>query len=219
MTHQPHKVYRHSISLPNGDLSDIQESCSSNSGEDSRRPSGLCADVTDDIEKEAFEDIELVNQSTSAQSVKSYRRNAVIQEPLTINKGITSTGEAYLFHGTKLRNIISIIENGFIIDPKSEGLFGTGLYLAESSQKADQYADEVDDRRTTFLPMFVVRTSLGKVAVYDKERLNQSRTSVEQNGDSEDDTIVAGENKRFREFIKKDSTQCYPEFLIFYDRI
>ena len=135
VTSQPHKVYRHSISLPNGDLSDIQESCSSNSGEDSRRPSGLCADVTDDIEKEAFEDIELVNQSTSAQSVKSYRRNAVIQEPLTINKGITSTGEAYLFHGTKLRNIISIIENGFIIDPKSEGLFGTGLYLAESSQR------------------------------------------------------------------------------------
>ena len=47
--------------------------------------------------------------------------------------------EVYLFHGTKLDNIPSILEKGFDLNKARGGLYGKGMYLAESSEKADQY--------------------------------------------------------------------------------
>lgn len=63
-------------------------------------------------------------------------------------KGIYITGhklnkdinEVYLFHGSRAENINSIATEGFRLDKAQRGLYGTGVYLAESSQKADQYA-------------------------------------------------------------------------------
>ena len=86
--------------------------------------------------------------------------------------------------------------------------------------------------------MFVVRTSLGKVGVYkNKLKTKPSRgditntastssnivgpdtdQSVNAHAPDTNHTIMAGENKRFREFVKREAAQCYPEFLIIYDR-
>ena len=59
-------------------------------------------------------------------------------EPLLMN--ILQPGESYLFHGTKLENIPHIVTGGFDLGRAMRGLYGRALYLAESSEKADQYA-------------------------------------------------------------------------------
>ena len=48
--------------------------------------------------------------------------------------------EVHLFHGTKFANILGIAERGFDLGKANKGLYGTALYMAESSEKADQYA-------------------------------------------------------------------------------
>ena len=45
--------------------------------------------------------------------------------------------EFFLFHGTKGESIKPIACNGFYCS--SSGLFGPGVYFAESSTKSDQY--------------------------------------------------------------------------------
>lgn len=47
--------------------------------------------------------------------------------------------EVYLFHGTKEENIYSILTDGLDKRLSSNAMFGSGIYFAESSTKADQY--------------------------------------------------------------------------------
>jgi hypothetical protein len=52
--------------------------------------------------------------------------------------------EHYVFHGTKQENIEIILATG--LDSRMAGtnaMFGQGVYAAESSTKADQYAGKV----------------------------------------------------------------------------
>jgi hypothetical protein len=48
--------------------------------------------------------------------------------------------EYFLFHGTKKELVENIVVQGAETRFSSTGLFGSGLYLSESSTKADQYA-------------------------------------------------------------------------------
>lgn len=48
--------------------------------------------------------------------------------------------EVFLFHGTLKENIDSILQNGFDLSMARGGLYGSGIYLSDSAQKADQYA-------------------------------------------------------------------------------
>ncbi len=48
--------------------------------------------------------------------------------------------EVFLFHGTPKDNVDGIVKNGFNIAKANEGLYGKAVYLAESAEKADQYA-------------------------------------------------------------------------------
>ena len=79
--------------------------------------------------------------------------------------------------------------------------------MSEHAQKADQYTDS-RKRRSTDLYMFIVRVALGKTELYESKIAGQNY-----------DTIVGGTTKLFREFVKTDTTQIYPEFLIHYDRL
>jgi Poly(ADP-ribose) polymerase catalytic domain len=53
-----------------------------------------------------------------------------------------SVNEYYLFHGTTEAIVEAIEKQGFEDRLSSPGLFGRGMYFAESSTKADQYAGE-----------------------------------------------------------------------------
>ena len=58
--------------------------------------------------------------------------------------------EMYLFHGTRLENIKGIIDNGFNLGRARMGLYGKAIYLAESSEKADQYSGMLSIQRNTY---------------------------------------------------------------------
>ena len=147
------------------------------------------------------------------------RKTSILQ----LKRGITDDGEAYLFHGTLLENAVSIVDNGFDVGKSEGGLYGKGIYLAESSQKADQYTDDLNDRRPDFLTMFLVRTSLGRVERYrpkgNPPELRRDKTSLMIENFRGVNTLVGGSNKRFREFIKNTADDCYPQFLIVYNRV
>lgn len=51
----------------------------------------------------------------------------------------TRVFETFLFHGTKTSNVDGLHRNGFDMSKASGGLYGKWIYLADSSQKADQY--------------------------------------------------------------------------------
>merc|ERR1712159_349010 len=57
----------------------------------------------------------------------------------------TDANEFLLFHGTKPSSAASICDDGFHVNlagSKSGTLYGPGIYLAERSSKADEYAED-----------------------------------------------------------------------------
>jgi hypothetical protein len=65
-------------------------------------------------------------------------------------------GEKLLFHGTSAAVSEIIVASGFDDRVSRTGMFGSGLYAAELSSKADEYADDGE-----LCKMFVVRAVLG----------------------------------------------------------
>lgn len=58
-----------------------------------------------------------------------------------LNKSlIGEINEYYLFHGTKQSGLQAIENNGLDSRLSNSAMFGQGVYFAESSTKADQYA-------------------------------------------------------------------------------
>ena len=188
------------------------------------------------LKKKLCVELQMAPISTEARDVMLERQCAVCMKqpndaitkiPCSRSRGIPSDArltahynsklekdDTYLFHGTPYENVFSIAENGFQINTYGKkGLYGTGLYLAESSEKSDPYAGYVDARRTTSLTMIVVRTQLGRVqAVTCDCRYHNLEASHEC------DSYVAGFYREFREFVLHDAVQAYPEFVVVYDR-
>ena len=60
-----------------------------------------------------------------------------------LNKSlVTEINEYFLFHGTKQTGLKSIEDHGLDSRLSSNAMFGSGVYFAESSTKADQYAGD-----------------------------------------------------------------------------
>ena len=117
-------------------------------------------------------------------------------------------GERYLFHGTDRLAIQNIAQHGFDIKYSQGGLFGhPGIYFSEYPQKADQYADK-SERRTTDLYMIIARVALGKTELYENKKNDETY-----------DTVVGGtRGNLFREFVKAETDQVYPMFIVNYNR-
>jgi hypothetical protein len=160
---------------------------------------------------------------------------------LESNNIISEINEYYLLHGTRKNLVDNIVCDG--LDSRLAGdstgtLFGRGIYMAESSTKADQYADERTNRVGAGQPlnMIVVRVLLGNTFVCDKPQqfrrppctfagCLQDNCSDKAHGGLFFDSVlgthrVEPSHQRliFREFLVYDKTQCYPEFLIEYIR-
>ena len=79
--------------------------------------------------------VEHVEQSPHEDRIQTLTREASIRTVFNLQPN-----EVFLFHGTKLANIPDILHKGFKLIKARKGLYGKGIYLAESSEKADQYA-------------------------------------------------------------------------------
>merc|ERR1712110_424229 len=105
-------------------------------------------------------------------------------------------------------------------------LYGPGIYAAECSSKADEYATEVQDYDRLGLPadfqgklhaMLVCRATLGKIH-YDDARQPSVTTSTKVPHHS-----ILGDRWRavgtYRECILSDNNQIYPNFIVYYERL
>ena len=151
--------------------------------------------ATDSVKPAIHDELEATNEWDDAETSRALDRLHLLE------------GEAFLFHGTDRIAINSIVQKGFNLHYCKGGMFGhPGIYLSEHAQKADQYTDK-NERRSTDLYMLVVRVALGRTEMYEKKKSGEDY-----------DTIVGGTNNLFREFVKTDTAQLYPEFVVHYDR-
>lgn len=137
--------------------------------------------------------------------------------------------EHFLFHGTKPDLIETTIRSGLDSRLSSpNGLFGQGIYTAESSTKADQYTDSKTNRKKGDHQMLLVRMLLGKMYICSDPNPPKYRRPPCMNMECKKDNCIGGHDLHdsvvadgqwlFREFVVYSSDQCYPEFLITYER-
>jgi len=133
-----------------------------------------------------------------------------------------NANEIMLFHGTKPESADLIAQNHFDMSFACKtGLFGAGLYFAESGSKSDEY---VKPDKSNHYPIILARVSLGRVnycsapdPVRDpgRERLEGSCIKGEYHS-------VLGDRKKakgtYREFVVYDHYQVYPQFIVWYSR-
>ncbi|CCD69564.1 Poly [ADP-ribose] polymerase tankyrase [Caenorhabditis elegans] len=101
---------------------------------------------------------------------------------------VNDDNQKFLWHGTKATNLMSILKNGFLIDPpsacKNGNLFGSGIYLADSFEKSTHYCQPSAGGINY---MLVCQTALGKVRTLDTipyHYMNQSSSSAEKYEDT-----------------------------------
>lgn len=90
-----------------------------------------------------FEQLAFLSQSTGdIATTKSLKKDSVLKKEL-----FHEINEHFLFHGTKPDTYKKILSQGLDFRMAGEkGMFGQGVYLAESSTKADQYTGKATQR-------------------------------------------------------------------------
>eukprot|EP00930_Biecheleria_cincta_P039180 TRINITY_DN26953_c0_g2_i1.p1 TRINITY_DN26953_c0_g2~~TRINITY_DN26953_c0_g2_i1.p1 ORF type:complete len:503 (-),score=53.73 TRINITY_DN26953_c0_g2_i1:169-1677(-) len=140
--------------------------------------------------------------------------------------------EAYLLHGTDLKSAMSIAQDHFDVNLagtagtgssttiRNQGMYGSGIYFAESSTKADEYSKKLEEggpNNDTFA-MLVCRVLLGQYHYtqhkdVDAEGFARSGLSDSTLGDRLSSVGT------FREFVVYSSAQVYPQYLLIYQRV
>jgi len=130
------------------------------------------------------------------------------------------SNEAYLLHGSNPTSAMSILGTSFNMElagRNAGSMFGPGIYMAESSVKADEYAR--DDTSGSYAGLFAVlfcRTLVGRaLQVTDPADYGPLVTA----GDFH--SVVGDREKAvgtFREFVFFHEESIYPEFAVFYRR-
>ena len=125
---------------------------------------------------------------------------------------IDSHKEYLLFHGTKTNNIDSITRNGFSLTKANDGLYGRNIYFSDSCQKADQYTDYKHSRSDgQDLMIILARVALGNSAKHSEFDPSKQDSSI---GGTAETSFM-----RFYEFMIGNEEQCFPEYVIYYNRI
>ena len=76
------------------------------------------------------------------------------------------------------------------------------------------FSDNLNNRRQQNLAILVVRVAMGHVICHDRDEVVNRRAE----NITRQSVVVAGMNKRFREFLLFDPKLLYPEFIVIYDR-
>jgi len=133
--------------------------------------------------------------------------------------------EFLFFHGSKPSAVNSICENDFFLDlagSRRGTLYGQGLYFAESSSKADEYATDDGGTYKGLYAMLLCRVTLGKNYYTDEVNVDTKMLEDMCRGPKATHHSVLGDREKargtYREFIVYDSAQAYPEYVIIYRR-
>lgn len=129
--------------------------------------------------------------------------------------------EAWFLHGTSHVAAEGITTEDFdMTRANPAGLFGAGLYFAESVSKSDEYVEGKVIGGTEMFPLLICRVCLGHVR-YCGER-HPDRRDLERKCLSNEFHSVLGDRKKtsgtFREFIIYDNLQVFPAYILYYTR-
>lgn len=129
--------------------------------------------------------------------------------------------EAYLLHGSNPTSAQSILATSFTVDLAGAAvgsMFGPGIYMAESSTKADEYArdENTGGAFDGLFALLICRVILGHSFVTEKQGNFAGKCTSGQF-----DSVLGDREKAvgtFREFILFDAASIYPEYVAFYRR-
>jgi len=134
---------------------------------------------------------------------------------------LAEANEAWFLHGTSHAGAAAISSDDFdMARANPSGLYGAGIYLAESISKSDEYVrgEIIDD--IELFPLLICRACLGHI-YYCDEKL-PDRRKLEQRCLRQQWHSVLGDRKKvsgtFREFIVYDPTQVFPAYIVYYSR-
>jgi hypothetical protein len=122
--------------------------------------------------------------------------------------------EVFLWHGTTQARVNTIMQEGFDERLSNLGdMLGAGLYFAEDSCKAGQYAEKsIASARSRFF--ILSRVLLGK-AHYSKVPISRD---IRRAPDGCDSVVFTPDHDRgcghHREFVVYDRFQAYPEYIV-----
>jgi len=162
-------------------------------------------------------------RSSMGGSIETHPFSAEILEATGLPKLEASSNEFLLFHGTNPKAAESIALNNFdMAFACKHGLFGAGLYFAESSSKADEYAKPDGEGR---FPLIICRVSLGHVNYCDQRYPHKvpGRDKLQSSCLGGGHHSVLGDRRKvsgtYREFIVYQAHQVYPHFIVWYRRV
>jgi len=129
--------------------------------------------------------------------------------------------EAWLMHGSSHEAAEGITSEDFdMTRANPSGLFGAGVYFAESVSKSDEYVRGGMIGGREVFPLLLCRVCLGYVYYCDERR--PDRRQLERNCIEKEWHSVLGDRVKtsgtFREFIIYDSLQAFPAYIIYYAR-
>jgi len=175
------------------------------------------------------DEIEIVDVSTHqpAQAMQHFRSQTFGGKEVsrTLEEGIN---EVYLWHGTSYDAVRSIFDKDFMVAAKAHtGLFGKGLYFAESCAKADEYSSDArhvkgwyatDDSKSRIAEGSPIRGMLLCRIVLGKVKLVRESGDDGNLGDGSHDSLVAVRDGHRREFVLAHIDSVFPEFGVLYSR-
>lgn len=129
------------------------------------------------------------------------------------------SNEHWLFHGTSLAGVQGIAQHDFKLAMAGSHrgtMYGRGVYLAECSSKADEYAYEEQDG---ICRMLLCRASLGRILVDTASRPSADLPSKCKAGYDSlcgDRWSAVG---TFREFVLYNQGLVYPAYIVLYRRM
>jgi len=129
--------------------------------------------------------------------------------------------EMWLLHGTSPDAADGITSEDFdMTRANPSGLFGAGVYFAESVSKSDEYVRGGRFGGQEVFPLLLCRVSLGYVYYCDDPHPNKA-SLVERCLRREWHSVIGDRKKTsgtFREFIVYDNLQAFPAYIIYYSR-
>ncbi|KAL3880954.1 hypothetical protein ACJMK2_033156 [Sinanodonta woodiana] len=159
--------------------------------------------------------LEDIQASTRGQplTLKYTKRGCVLDQDI-----YPEVNEHYLFHGTRAVTLDGIFQQSLDNRLAAKGLFGNGIYCAETPAKSNKYTDQAGEKK-----MLLVRACLGEIYIHNGGTYQFKRAPCKtcqkdrcSCGKPLFDSIVAEGALPYREFIIHDRCQVYPEYLITY---
>lgn len=150
---------------------------------------------------------------------------------------VESCNEWFLLHGTRPESCRSICKSGFSLSRAGTGatwkdpgaskglpLYGYGLYFSESITKADEYSDAAPagDPLAGCHAVLVCRVTGGRAQHCDTDKIDPAflqRQVIAGPFHSVLGDRVSKLGKPYREMVVYDTTQCYPEYIVYYRRL